>query len=105
MRAFKSLLSVLILFAVIGGIAYGGYYFFIKDDVKDATPEQIACRTEHDMVSDAVKQANKLHDTTPGLGVDPSQYIHIAEAQKYYTWNAVQPGGSFAVQPIGQPPC
>lgn len=105
MRAFKSLLSVLILVAVIGGVAYGGYYFFVKDKVEDATPEQRECRTEHDMVIDAVKQANKLHDTTPGLGVDPSQYIHVAEARKYYTWNAAAPGGRFAVQPIGQPVC
>ena len=103
MRGLKSFLTFVVVLAIIGGGAYAGWYFLIKDKVKDQTPEQAACSTEKGMVQEAVKKAT-IDRTQANLDdITPDVYIHRSDARKYYTWGGTPP--NFVIQPIGAPPC
>ncbi len=103
MKNFRSLSGFLLALAIIGGGAYAGYYYLVKDKVKDSTPAMKECRTEKDMVTDAVKQASELSTRSkPGL-ISPNDYMRKSVDLKYYQWAGTAP--DFAVEPIGSPPC
>ena len=99
----RTLLRWLVFLAVVGGLSYGGYVYFVKDKVVDETSAEKACQVEKGMIEASIEAAVKERQETGLELADPSTFIDKAATLEYYTWEAG--GFGWIPKPIGTPPC